>query len=87
MTRRIVFLFLAASLLLPCCKEEGGSSQTGATVTKEVPSAKESPGDIKERETKEPPAPQGDRAAPSHKIRREGPDSAPAVGAEDNSVR
>jgi hypothetical protein len=62
------------------------SSQTGVPVTKEVPSAKESPGDIKERESKEPPAPQGDRAAPSHKIRREGQRPAPA-GAPDNGVK
>jgi len=86
MTRRAVFLFLAASLLLPCCKEESASSQTGATVTKEVPSAKESLGDIKERESKEPPAPQGDRAAPSHKIHREGQSPAPA-GAQDNGLK
>lgn len=86
MTRRIVFLFLAASLLLPCCKEESVSSQTGATVTKEVPSVKESPGDIKERESKEPQAPQGDRVAPSHKIHREGQRPDPAC-AEDNGVK
>lgn len=87
MTRRIVFLFLAASLLLPCCKEENASSQTGATVTKEVPSAKESPGDIKERESKEPPAPQGDRAAPSHKILREGQKPAPEPVDTDNNTK
>ena len=65
---------------------ESGSSQTGVTVTKEVPSAKETLGDVLERESKEPTPPRGDTVAPSHKIRREGQKPPPAAGATDNSV-
>lgn len=66
---------------------ESASSQTGVTVIKEVPSAKETLDEIKDRESKEPPPPHGDRAAPSHKIRREGQYPAPSGGTTDNSVK
>jgi hypothetical protein len=63
------------------------SSQTGVTVTKEVPSAKETIDQIKDRESKEPTPTPGDRAAPSHKIRRDGQSPAPPGGTTDNSVK
>ena len=65
---------------------ESASSQTGVTVTKEVPSAKETVGDILERESKEPPPQRGDTVAPSHRIRREDQKPSPATGVTDNSI-
>lgn len=49
---------------------EKASSQTGVTVTKEVPFSKESVGDIKERESRVPPPQRGDVVIPFHKIPR-----------------
>jgi len=66
---------------------ESASSQTGVKVIKEVPSAKETLDEIKDRESKEPPPLHGDRAAPSHKIRRDGQYPAPPGGTTDNSVK
>lgn len=62
---------------------EGKSSQQGVTVTKEVPSTKETAGEIQERESKEPPPMQKDRAIHSHRIPKDN-NSAPAA---DNSVK
>ncbi len=66
---------------------EAASSQEGVTVTKEVPSSKETIGEIREEEIKDPPPPQKDRAIPFHRIPRgdnnmEAPEPAP-----DNSVK
>lgn len=66
---------------------ESASSRTGVTVTKEVPSVKETLDEIRERESKEPTPPPGDRAAPSHRIRREGQVSPSNGGAKDNIVK
>ena len=64
----------------------GRSSQEGITVTKEVPSSKETVGEIQEQEIKEPP-PARDRAIPSHRIPRDN-NSVPAPeSAPDNSAK
>jgi len=66
---------------------EASSSQTGVTVTKEVPSSKETVGEIREREQKEPPPPQEDRAIPFHRIPR-GDNNLPSPGpVTDNSLK
>lgn len=63
------------------------SSQTGDTVTKEVPSSKETIGEIQERNIMEPLPPQGDRAIPFHRIPRNGDHLPPPGSMTDNSVK
>jgi hypothetical protein len=67
--------------------DEAAFTQEGVTVTKEVPSSKETIGEIREEEIKEPPAPQEDRVIPFHRIPR-GDNNLPAPeSAPDNSVK
>lgn len=71
----------------PAANADGASSQEGVTVTKEVPSSKESVGDIQERESKEPPARQRDKAIHSHRIPRDNNSIPGTESAPDNSIR
>jgi hypothetical protein len=76
--------------IIPPTRTGGGevsSSQTGITVTKEVPSSKETVGGIQEREQKEPPPPLEDRAIPFHRIPR-GDNNLPSPGpGSDNRLK
>ena len=66
---------------------EAATSREGVTVTKEVPSSKETIGEIREEEINEPPAPPKDRAIPFHRIPR-GDNNLPAPGyGPDNIVK
>jgi hypothetical protein len=65
----------------------GSSTVAGDTVTRDVPSSKETVGDIKERESKNPPPTQGDRAIPFHRIPRNAEKIQPADSDMDNSVK
>lgn len=76
----------ACSRQRPAANANGASSREGVTVTKEVPSSKETVGEIQERESKESSPVRKDRAIPSHRIPRDNnsvpaPDTAP-----DNSM-
>lgn len=65
---------------------EATSSQEGVTVTKEVPSSKETIGEIREEEVKETLPPMGDRAIPFHRIPRDDNNLPAPESAPDNSV-
>lgn len=66
---------------------ETSSSQSGVTVTKEVPSSKETIGEIQEREMREPAPPQKDRAIPFHRIPRGDNNLLPPESVPDNCVK
>lgn len=77
----------ACSPQRPAANANGAPSRDGVTVTKEVPSSKETVGEIQERESKEPPRKQQDRAIHPHRIPRDN-NSVPAPGTvPDNSTR
>jgi hypothetical protein len=66
---------------------DGASSREGVTVTKEVPSSKETVGEIQERESKEPLPTQKDRAIHSHRIPRDNNSVPAAEPASDNGFK
>jgi hypothetical protein len=66
---------------------EVSSSEPGVTVTKEVPSSKETIGEIQEREIREPAPPREDRAIPFHRIPRGDNNLLPPESVLDNSVK
>lgn len=70
-----MLFFITWSSACACRREittsGSSSSQPGVTVTKEVPSAKETVGEIHEREIREPLPPQEERVIPFHRIPRD----------------
>lgn len=89
-----VIVLLAADATYAACDRQrpranvdGASSREGVTVTKEVPSSKETVGEIQERESKEPPRKQQDRAIPFHRIPRDNNGVQAPETAPDNSVK
>jgi hypothetical protein len=66
---------------------EVSSSEPGVTVTKEVPSSKETIGEIQEREIREPAPPREDRAIPFHRIPRGDNNLLPPESVPDNCVK
>ncbi len=66
---------------------DGASSREGVTVTKEVPSSKETIEQIRERESTGPPPPREDRAIPSHRIPRDNNSVQAPESAPDSSIR
>lgn len=88
----LVFLLTVHSAHAACDRQrsgmgDGGSSREGVTVTKEVPSSKETVGEIRDRESKEPVPTQKDRAIHSHRIPRDNNSTPAPESAPDNSVR
>lgn len=63
------------------------SSVTGNTVTRDVPSSKETIGEIREKESIHPSPPLEDRAIPSHRIPRSGETGPPPAPESDNTVK